>query len=69
MGGTALEEQRRLTTPERPRRALSLAARQRRLAWVLLLPTLVVVVAVALLPLAQTVYYSFTNERLGSLDR
>lgn len=66
MGGTAVEE-KELAVPQRPRRVLDLAARQRRLAWILLLPTAAVVVAVALVPLGQTIYYSFTNERLGSL--
>lgn len=39
---------------------------QTRLAWLLLLPSLLVVVLVALVPLAQTVYQSFTNARLAS---
>jgi trehalose/maltose transport system permease protein len=37
------------------------------LAWVLLLPTLAVVAFIALVPLLQTIYFSFTNARLGSL--
>ncbi len=39
---------------------------KRRLAWLLLLPTLAVVAVVALYPLAQTIYQSFTNARLAS---
>jgi trehalose/maltose transport system permease protein len=40
--------------------------RQARLAWWLLAPSLLVVAAVALIPLLQTFYQSFTNERLAS---
>jgi trehalose/maltose transport system permease protein len=44
-----------------------LAVRRHALfAWVFLLPTLVIVAFVALYPLAQTFYLSFTNARLGS---
>ncbi|CAA9587805.1 MAG: Maltodextrin ABC transporter, permease protein MdxF [uncultured Thermomicrobiales bacterium] len=39
---------------------------QTRLAWLLLLPTLAIVVFVALYPLAQTIYQSFTDARLAS---
>lgn len=38
-----------------------------RLAWLLLLPTLAVVVFVALWPLIQTIYLSFTDARLASV--
>jgi trehalose/maltose transport system permease protein len=37
-------------------------------AWLFLLPTLVVVAFVALYPLAQTFYLSFTNTRLGTSE-
>lgn len=37
-----------------------------RLAWTLLLPTLLVLALVALLPLLQTLLYSFTDARLAS---
>ncbi len=37
-----------------------------QLAWLLLLPTLAIVVFIALYPLAQTIYQSFTNARLAS---
>lgn len=41
--------------------------RQDRLAWLLLSPTLLVIVLVALFPLLQTLFYSFTDARLGSV--
>jgi len=43
-----------------------LAQQQTRLAWILLTPSLLVVVLVALLPLLQTFAQSFTNARLAS---
>ncbi len=39
---------------------------RRRLAWLLLAPTLIVLAVVAFYPLAQTLAYSFTDARLGS---
>jgi trehalose/maltose transport system permease protein len=39
---------------------------QTRLAWILLTPSLIVVAAVALVPLLQTIAQSFTNARLAS---
>jgi trehalose/maltose transport system permease protein len=39
---------------------------QNRLAWLLLTPTLAIVAFVALWPLAQTIWTSFTNARLAS---
>lgn len=53
--------------PPRLKPTVSLRARQARLAWLLLLPALAVVVFVALYPLVQTVWLSFTDARLGSL--
>jgi trehalose/maltose transport system permease protein len=53
------------------RRPVSLTSEARartRFAWLLLLPTLVVVALVALVPLLQTVWMSFTDARLGSLE-
>ncbi|WP_437331934.1 carbohydrate ABC transporter permease [Sorangium sp. So ce394] len=44
----------------------SFERRRQRRAWLFLLPTLVVVAFVALYPLAQTFYLSFTNARLGT---
>jgi trehalose/maltose transport system permease protein len=43
-----------------------LVRRQTRLAWILLIPSLLVVALVALIPLLQTVYQSFTDARLAS---
>lgn len=40
--------------------------RKTRLAWFFLIPTLAVVAFVALWPLAQTIYLSFTNAKLAS---
>jgi trehalose/maltose transport system permease protein len=49
------------------RRGLTLQDRQVRLAWLMLVPALLVLVFVALYPLARTIYSSFTNEQfLGS---
>ena len=64
MSQTAAEAQR-AGAPAR-RRALSLQRSQVRVAWWLLAPTLLVVALVALVPLVQTIWYSFTNERLAS---
>jgi trehalose/maltose transport system permease protein len=46
----------------RRRRRTKLQRRQVRLAWLLLLPSLLVVAGVALYPLGKTVYQSFTNQ-------
>ena len=48
------------TTPRR-KRGTALTSSQTRTAWLLLLPTLLIVAFIALYPLAQTIYYSFTN--------
>src|SRR5215210_2068129 len=48
--------------PRRRRRRTKLQRRQGRLAWLLLLPSLAAVSFVALYPLGQTVYQSFTNQ-------
>jgi trehalose/maltose transport system permease protein len=50
----------------RPVRAGDRSQNQARLAWILLTPTLAVVVFVALFPLLQTIYLSFTDARLAS---
>jgi trehalose/maltose transport system permease protein len=50
------------------RRRTRLAADQTRTAWLLLAPTLAVVALVALFPLGQTIYLSFTNDRLADLQ-
>lgn len=41
--------------------------RQDRLAWLLLSPAILVIVLVALFPLLQTLFYSFTDARMGSV--
>lgn len=46
----------------------TLASSQARTAWLLLLPTIAVVLAVAMVPLIQTIYYSFTDARLASVQ-
>src|SRR6476469_6938854 len=46
----------------RPRRT-KLQRRQTRLAWLLLIPALLVVAFVAIYPLGKTVYQSFTNQQ------
>lgn len=63
-----------VTTPQpatAPKRAAArggeLQRSQTRLAWLLLLPTLALIAFVALWPLAQTIWSSFTNARLGSI--
>jgi trehalose/maltose transport system permease protein len=46
---------------------MSDVARERaRLAWILLTPTILVILVVAVYPLLQTIGYSFTDARLGS---
>ena len=49
-----------------PRPTSDLVRRQTRLAWMLLAPSLLVVVLVAIVPLLQTIYQSFTDARLAS---
>jgi trehalose/maltose transport system permease protein len=49
-----------------PRTHSKLVQAQTRLAWILLAPSLLVVVLVALVPLLQTIAQSFTNARLAS---
>ncbi|WP_437476631.1 sugar ABC transporter permease [Sorangium sp. So ce1014] len=63
-----------MSTPENPEAtsaapraaSASFEERRQRRAWLFLLPTLVVVAFVALYPLAETFYLSFTNARLGT---
>jgi trehalose/maltose transport system permease protein len=43
-----------------------LVRRQTRLAWILLAPALIIVLLVAIVPLLQTIYQSFTDARLAS---
>jgi len=55
-----------VATPAAPhrrrRRRSKLQRRQTRIAWVLLIPALLVVALVAIYPLGKTIYYSFTNQ-------
>jgi trehalose/maltose transport system permease protein len=54
--------------PVAPRRkGTRLTREQTRTAWLLLIPTLAVVALVAFFPLGQTIYLSFTNDRLADL--
>lgn len=55
--------------PVAPRRKRSrLTSDQTRTAWLLLLPTIAIVTLVALVPLIQTIYLSFTNDRLADAN-
>jgi trehalose/maltose transport system permease protein len=47
-------------------RGSELQRSQTRLAWMLLAPALILIAFIALWPLAQTIWASFTNARLGS---
>src|SRR5579884_3541668 len=47
------------------RRTTQLQAKQARLAWLMLLPTIIVIVVVALYPLGRTFYDSLTNASFG----
>jgi len=49
-----------------PKITSELVRRQTRLAWMLLAPALLVVALVAIVPLVQTIYQSFTDARLAS---
>src|SRR5215213_5539555 len=49
--------------PRKKRRRSNLQRKQTRLAWLLLLPALAAVAFVALYPLGQTIYYSFTDQQ------
>src|SRR5690349_17156544 len=63
LSATGTERTSGMTTPQ-PQAQKKRALR----AWLFLLPTLVVVAFVALYPLCQTFYLSFTNARLGSVE-
>jgi trehalose/maltose transport system permease protein len=57
-------EPRRAPAPRvRRRRSTRLQRKQAHLAWILLTPALVVVALVALYPLGQTIYQSFTDQQ------
>jgi trehalose/maltose transport system permease protein len=66
---TAIEATTERRQPPRRRRSARLQRKQTRLAWGMLAPALVLVALVALYPLAQTIYDSFTNRQfLGGLE-
>jgi trehalose/maltose transport system permease protein len=54
--------------PPKRRRRGALQRRQTRLAWLLLVPALLVVAIVAIYPLGKTVYQSFTNQEFLALE-
>jgi len=54
--------------PPKRRRRGGLQRRQTRLAWLLLVPSLLVVALVAIYPLGKTVYQSFTNQEFLALE-
>jgi len=54
--------------PRRRRRRSVLQRRQTRLAWLMLVPALLVVALVAIFPLARTIYQSFTNQQFLALE-
>jgi trehalose/maltose transport system permease protein len=62
------EAQARPSAPvaARPQVHSKLVEAQTKLAWILLAPSLIVVAAVAVVPLVQTIAQSFTNARLAS---
>jgi trehalose/maltose transport system permease protein len=66
LANVAVDKSPEPSTGRRKRSRLS--SDQTRTAWLLLLPTLAVVAAVALVPLIQTIYLSFTNDRLADLS-
>src|SRR6185312_10564314 len=68
MNGTAATDITKDTPKLKPGRTSTLHSSQTRTAWLLLVPTLLVVTLVALVPLIQTIWYSFTNERLASVQ-
>jgi len=60
------ETRPRTATVAAPKVHSKLIQAQQRLAWILLAPSLIVVTVIALIPLLQTIYQSFTNARLAS---
>jgi trehalose/maltose transport system permease protein len=66
MSVEARTQPRPAVLPVTPRVSSELVRRQTRLAWMLLTPAILVVLLVAIVPLLQTVYQSFTDARLAS---
>jgi trehalose/maltose transport system permease protein len=58
-----VQVERRAGAPPKPKTG-GLRASQTRLAWILLLPSLAIVAFIAIWPLIQTIYQSFTNSQL-----
>lgn len=67
MSQATVETPQVVAAETRRRRRTALSREQTKTAWLLLLPTLIVVALVALIPLVQTIYLSFTNDRLASV--
>ena len=55
-----------LSVERQPSKQLSLAQREQRLAYLLLLPTFVVILMIAIYPLGKVFYSSFTDQRFAS---
>ena len=68
MNGTATTEIPKEAPKLQPTRVTTLKSSQTRTAWLLLIPTILLVTLVALVPLIQTIWYSFTDERLASIQ-
>jgi trehalose/maltose transport system permease protein len=70
--GDRVMSEKAATTPTKAaknvQKSRSLAETRTRFAWILLIPTLLVVAIVGIYPLLQTFYLSLTDARLGSLD-
>ncbi len=54
--------------PPKKRGARSLAGQEQRLAYILLIPTFIILFAVAVYPLLSVFYYSFTDAKLASSE-
>jgi trehalose/maltose transport system permease protein len=65
MAHSAVRPTTEIRAAPRRHRHTQLSERQARLAWLLLLPTIVVLAFIAVYPLGRTLYDSFTNARLG----
>lgn len=65
MAHSAVRPTTEIRAAPRGHRHTQLSERQARLAWLLLLPTIVVLAFIAVYPLGRTLYDSFTNARLG----
>ncbi|HEX6287824.1 MAG TPA: sugar ABC transporter permease [Herpetosiphonaceae bacterium] len=64
--GQPVVSTRQATTAPKRGKDTDLTRARTRLAWLLLTPTLAIVAFIALWPLLQTIYLSFTNARLAS---